>query len=801
MLQTENQHNTQKRDVNSEDIIVLIILFFYLLVDFVPQFEAFSIAEPQWIYLNVLNFAVTAYIFYEKTILEDFKLKDFFGHKVALVYSILIFLSGISMFFGINYYEGILTWSRYLISFVSFINLYVLFRNKTHLFKYIAFLITGLLFIQCFQGLTKFYNGYNNTIYTTLANITTCGHANKNIFSANILVKIPFVMYCVLEFQSWKKTASAIILFLAILLLFLLGARALMIGFILMSIVCLVLLNTNKKSGKILNLRFFNTTLVICLFITTLLSIIIIKNGIYKEDSGLDRFKNISLEESSMKARLNFWESSIDLIAKKPILGCGLGNWKVESLYYEYKYKDKSNNGVYMHNDYLEVTAESGILAGILYLFLFAIIAFLNLKNCIKTQSSEKKIIHIIILTSFLGYAIDSFFNFPLNRPTMQVVFVLFLILTIIFNSKEKKIENNEPKQPKHNNNLSKLILIPMLLLSLVNLYPNILSYKNSIVLNMMENDKEKLNLKFENLNSKLNYFPNLDGSGIPIADLKTRYLINEKRFDEALQQIKISKINNPYSPVSDDLTGLLYIKLKEKDSVKKYYKNLHYKCPNHKDFYSKYMYALYLKKDTATILKTFKNLKNKSKSGQHFYSTYLQLSNSGYDFYKSFNFINQGYKKFPKDTLLIKVLNDYKNNKIQLKTEKRVVPVSVQKNLNPNVFTKNDYIIKSNEFTNKGQYKQALEYCLKAYKMDKNDIIVLENLGLTYFNLHQFENTLKYLNIVLESKKNPSGKIELVAAACHFNLKNKQKACELAKIALSKNYPDSKKYTTQFCN
>ena len=374
-----------------------------------------------------------------------------------------------------------------------------------------------------------------------------------------------------------------------------------------------------------------------------------------------------------------------------------------------------------------EVTAESGIIAGILYLFLFAIIAFLNLKNSIKTKDVNRRIIHIIILTSFLGYAIDSFFNFPLNRPTMQVVFVLFLILTIIFNSKEKKIENNEFQQTKQNNNLDKFVLFAMLLLSLVNLYPNVLSHKNSIVLNMMENDKKELNLKFENLNSKLKHFPNLDGSGVPIADLKTRYLINEKRFDEALEQIKISKINNPYSPVSDDLTGLLYIKLKETDSVEKYYKNLHYKCPNHKDFYSKYMYALYLKKDTATILKTFMNLNPKSKSGQHFYSTYLQLSNSGYDFYKSFNFINEGFEKFPKDTLLIKVLNDYKNNKIKLHTEKRIVPIPTQNSSNPNVFTKNDYIIKSNEFTNKGQYKQALEYCLKAYKMDKNDIIVIQ--------------------------------------------------------------------------
>ena len=71
-------------------------------------------------------------------------------------------------------------------------------------------------------------------------------------------------------------------------------------------------------------------------------------------------------ENQSNNLRKTAWViTATDMIPNDPLLGVGIGNWKVRFLQYENSY---SPHYIYMyknHNDFLELTAEAGIFAGV----------------------------------------------------------------------------------------------------------------------------------------------------------------------------------------------------------------------------------------------------------------------------------------------------------------------------------------------------------------------------------------------------------------------------------------------------
>ena len=71
-------------------------------------------------------------------------------------------------------------------------------------------------------------------------------------------------------------------------------------------------------------------------------------------------------ENQSNNLRKTAWViTATDMIPNDPLLGVGIGNWKVRFLQYENSY---SPHYIYMyknHNDFLELTAEVGILGGL----------------------------------------------------------------------------------------------------------------------------------------------------------------------------------------------------------------------------------------------------------------------------------------------------------------------------------------------------------------------------------------------------------------------------------------------------
>ncbi|MCO1498278.1 hypothetical protein, partial [Limosilactobacillus reuteri] len=75
------------------------------------------------------------------------------------------------------------------------------------------------------------------------------------------------------------------------------------------------------------------------------------------------------------------------------------------------------------HNDILEIVVEAGYIAGIIFVLLLGLIFIVNLNLFIKSKDIQTKSVSGIVLLVFVEYLLDSIFNFPLYRPSMQILF------------------------------------------------------------------------------------------------------------------------------------------------------------------------------------------------------------------------------------------------------------------------------------------------------------------------------------------------------------------------------------------
>jgi len=131
------------------------------------------------------------------------------------------------------------------------------------------------------------------------------------------------------------------------------------------------------------------------------------------------------------------------MIQDKPIIGVGAGNWKVEAWDYGL-YKDNIGESFAQrpHNDFLWICSEGGIVAMISYLLLFLIIlreSYLRYNN----SEGKERLLYSLLFSVTVGYAIISFFDFPMERVPHNILFMIIaaVVLSKGIRSTKKKIE------------------------------------------------------------------------------------------------------------------------------------------------------------------------------------------------------------------------------------------------------------------------------------------------------------------------------------------------------------------------
>jgi O-antigen ligase len=137
----------------------------------------------------------------------------------------------------------------------------------------------------------------------------------------------------------------------------------------------------------------------------------------------IERFSTIHIGEVTVNRRVSMFRGAMHLFADHPITGVGLGALVAAYPRYETVYDGKLVDHV--HNDYIEMLAETGLLGGICGLA-FLWILFRQAKSCYAAEQGHfSRALHVGAVGGLCGMLLHSFVDFNLHIPSNALLFLL----------------------------------------------------------------------------------------------------------------------------------------------------------------------------------------------------------------------------------------------------------------------------------------------------------------------------------------------------------------------------------------
>jgi putative inorganic carbon (hco3(-)) transporter len=375
---------------------------------------------------SAINTISLAYIFFNNDLSDSFlyALKSKIGISIAAF--IVWGLS--SYFYALNQNEVIIRSMTFVNFYVSFLTLYTFITfNK---FKPITIAIFISLVVGC-QLLLSYNALYDITRVRpydfSFNNFLVGVFPNRNITSAMYLFQLPFVLYVFVssKFKS-LKLFSAILSFLLLNMVFLMGSRT---AYVILTAVCLaffisfIVLKNNELRSYF---KIYFIVLIAALLFSTF------SLGTKNDAFIANRVSTIDFTEESTNTRLRYYRHGSNQLLNNPLIGVGLGNWKIVSVEKE---KEKIISYIVpytMHNDFLEVAAELGVIGLIIFILIF----YYALKNSWNLFSRIKSDPVVLVgPTMLMIYIIDSNLNFPFTRAS-QLFYLSFVLALSLYYKK-----------------------------------------------------------------------------------------------------------------------------------------------------------------------------------------------------------------------------------------------------------------------------------------------------------------------------------------------------------------------------
>jgi len=327
-----------------------------------------------------------------------------------------------------------------LFKILNYILLYYIVVNNIKDFKRIKRVITILVVIGCALAVYGLYNYLNGIemIYgiekkAYLGNLTAT-YVNSNSMCAYLALTIPLAVGLFLSGilgrqREGRRSITTFILPPAIFvmtaaLIFTHSRDGWISFFASILFLSIILIRIRHRTPKTLT-RVVMITLVILIILGTVGSIGLYQAVKNKSAASLSNpFRGVPLE-----SRIEVYRGSLQMIADRPLLGVGPGNFP---LVYP-RYRDKKHI-IFMnetHNDYLQFTSEMGIFS----LAAFLVLLFLYFKYGIKYLVSSKNM-YLLGLTlgcmvSIAGVALHGSMDFPFQIPANALTFWVILGLTV----------------------------------------------------------------------------------------------------------------------------------------------------------------------------------------------------------------------------------------------------------------------------------------------------------------------------------------------------------------------------------
>ena len=651
---------------DATNLVVTIIIALYLLIECMPKLQLQDQMGIHWLLLSIVNAISLFYIFSSKSLIDNRFLTNYLKNGISIVYIIFFIIAGFSLLVAINPVEGIVVYSRLFTSILCFLIIGILLINRLQLLKNIALIITIIAAFQAFETVTMFYREVGKTPIDTLIYNLQGTSGNKNIFAAAFVIKIPFIIYCIFTRDGFLKFFSIIGLSLCFFSLFLINARSAFLGVFLSLIILssiLAYLYWKEKQLKyfLVRLAFIFLAFVLPFFISQQSLVNATKNKSNTYGTVVSRLSGIADQTSeNSNIRLAYWKGSWELIKKRPLLGVGYGNWKVYAPLYTSTLLNDNIFSKHPHNDFIEIAGETGIPNSLLFISIFALALLLTIKTIRNSNSSlNTKIVASTAFAALTGYFVDAIFNFPGERPNVQLLFALALAILLT-----NWISLKPTKDLPTNFGLVKSFSMIMLLVCVGAVYVNAMVYKSSKAQYITDNDFAAIDnipnalpkLKFDEVKNMFPSIPNIGENSETIGYKKARYLHKEKRYAEAIKLLDSVHKQSPNIIYDDYLKCNIYLEEKKLDSAYKYGKKSFYAKPRQYYYFRMATYLAMVHKDNKEVEKLFKTY-NSYRQDQDSYAYYAQaLYYSDFDKAKLSKIVGDGLKKYPTDTIMVEL-------------------------------------------------------------------------------------------------------------------------------------------------
>jgi len=794
--------------LNTNTILSIVLFVVFLGVNLVQLNGAIDEMGPQWYYLSIVNIAVAIFLFFKNKSYQE-AIKTVLSSSFAIIFIIFIIYIGASYFYAINKTEMLVCYARFMTTAMAFFNIAILVQKEPRLIRVLVIILCLGLLADAYYTISHFLNKpIEMTNYDSFVLSIKGNASNKNIWAASIAIKLPFCLYMVYVLQTkWKYFFMAIVM-MAVMSIVIMSTRSTYVSTFSYALFFIILCIIEIIRKQISYLTIFKLIIPMILgVIFANFAVKTVSNQFENTDQGKlasisSRVNSISLEGSGRK---DYWLASLDYIKKNKMIGAGFGNWKIAVIPYEREILNDNILSYHIHNDFLEVGAETGIIGFLLYVGLFIWTFVMFCKNYFSKELNENRFLHFFALLSLVGYGVDASLNFPIERPITQILFAFCCAINLSVYLENRKKNTIKPSSEHGSKSFifSEITTIVIVLIMLPVAYVTNSTFESMKIQPKVYADLDAKNLSIAEVENLNNYFPNLSATGLSISDIIGTYYVKNGKYEESIPYFTEGKLANPYFHLSDTYKSLAYINLNKDDSALKYGLIGFNERPRSKTAYNQIINITAKLKDSVGLKKAF--------------LTYIKYRNDEFGWYLYLNniirmkqaftpeiiaLVDSACKLFPANNDLKNLQNIYRSgNQIAVQQNTAAIPVN---NISEEVNERNKkiglLITKATYLFNGAKYMDAAKVFLEASVLDPNNYAYYENAGVCYYNNNNLEQCLQYFDKSINLNTSTSGKSEFFKGVALNALGKKEEACRLLQVSTNKKYPDANKYYILYC-
>ena len=255
-------------------------------------------------------------------------------------------------------------------------------------------------------------------------------YQDNNVFSTVFMVGMPFLLY---SFFYLKNTLLkySVILILPILWhsLFLAGSRGAMLASAIATFI----------ASRLIKSKIFNKLLLVGFVVA-----VMTQGGamLNRSSETVDKSQDSSIEKP-INPRITSWQHGFSHMKNHPVMGVGVQRFShATSLYFPESIPHVA------HNTFISLAAESGVLVGLAYLYIFWL-AYKQYRFCVNNNVSKYPLIDYVnkaTITSLAGFFICSIFlNLVIFEPFYYLL-VMILVKQQLFEYKLAEEQNSPPQ-------------------------------------------------------------------------------------------------------------------------------------------------------------------------------------------------------------------------------------------------------------------------------------------------------------------------------------------------------------------